>query len=156
MKEAVLDFIIKTVSQIQIISLRPEELEADLYPVAPVGPHVALVGGGDLALLIGHVVEVEAIEELGPGIPAGVLDHVPGQHVLHDGDGSPLPRHALHVLHQPENGLGRHEGGGGQRRRLGDEGQTSSRSEHRIFDVLESAASSQKLEVLLILNSYRL
>ena len=153
MEEAVLDLVVKTVAQIQLVPVRPEELEADLYPVAPVGPHVALVRGGDLTLLSGDVVEVEAIEKLGPGIPTGVLDHVPGQHVLHDGDGSPLPRHALHVLHQPENGLGRHEGGGGQRRRLGDEGQTGSRSEHRILDVLQTAGSSQKLEVLLVLKS---
>ena len=156
MEETVLKLIIKTVAKVELVPLRPEELKADLNPVAPVGPHVALVGGGGLALLSADVVHVETVEELGPGVPAGVSDHVPGQHVLHDGDGPPLPRHALHVLHQPEDGLGRHEGGGRQRRRLGDEGQTCPRSEHRVSDVLQTAASSQQLEVLLILNKDKL
>ena len=156
MEEAVLELIIQTVAKVELVPLRPEELEADLDPVAGEGPHVAMVRGSGPSLLGNDVVQVEAVEEFSPGVPAGVPDHVPGQHVLHDGDGPPLPRHALHVLHQPEDRLGRHEGGGGQRRRLGDEAQACSRGEHRVSDVLQAAASSQQLEVLLVLNKDKL
>ena len=97
---------------------------------------------------------MEPIQEADLGVSAGVADHVPGEHVLHDGDGSPLAGHALHVLHQPEDGLGGHEGGGRQRRGAADEGEARVGVEHRLHDVLQSAARPQQLEVLLILRHF--
>ena len=92
-----------------------------LNPVTPEGFHVALVRR--TVFLIQNVVKVEAVHERLPaGVAAAVSDQVPGQHLLHHGDGFLLSRDVLHVLHQPEHRLRRQEGVGGQRRRLGNEG----------------------------------
>ena len=125
-----------------------------LNPIAFEGISVSLIWRRGAHILVQDVVQMEPIQEADLGVSAGVADHVPGEHVLHDGDGSPLAGHALHVLHQPEDGLGGHEGGGRQRRGAADEGEARVGVEHRLHDVLQSAARPQQLEVLLILRQF--
>ena len=79
-------------------------------------------------------------------------DGLPCKHVLHDVDGPLLTHHSLHMLHQPEDGLRRHEGGLGQGGVPGDEGDTSVGINHGIKNLLNGTTTPEQLELLLVLN----
>ena len=71
MEEAVLELIIQTVAKVELVPLWPEELEADLDPVAGEGPHVAIVRGSGPSLLGNDVVQVEAVDSAATKVVAG-------------------------------------------------------------------------------------
>ena len=69
-----MESLIQTMAQVQLVSLRSEWLQTNLYPVAvegklvPVVHAVVAVAAVVAAVLVHHVVEVEAVQEPSSGV----------------------------------------------------------------------------------------